>query len=155
MPRRATRAEPLLGAPTPSLMSVGAPSLMAATGPVALTVYQGDDKRWLFKLYADALRTVPFDLSNYEADLQFRITVADNAAEVGDVPVNPVVTINEPKTSGEIVVTLNSGLSQLMRETEYLWDLEITDIEATPEPWTTTVAAGTLTVTKEVTRTTP
>ena len=50
---------------------------MAAGDPVVLTVYQGDDKRWLFRL--KKTDGSPFDLTGYTAALQFRTGVADSA----------------------------------------------------------------------------
>lgn len=145
MPRQRQRAQAsLLSAPTPSLMAAegGTPSLMAAGDPVVLTVYQGDDKRWKFHLSKTGGGS--FDLTGYTAALQFRLAVADTAG----VAVTPTVLVNDA-AAGEITVTLSSELSTLMTSPTYLWDLEITK---TAESWTTTIAAGTLTVTKEVTR---
>jgi hypothetical protein len=130
----------------PSLMAAegGIPSLMAAGAPVVLTAYQGDDKRWLFRLKKDDGGF--FDLTGYTAALQFRTAVADTDTAT---PVTPVVTVTDP-SGGEITVELRSESSQLLTQPVYVWDLEITK---TVDSWTTTVAVGTLAVTKEVTRT--
>lgn len=145
MPRQATRQVSLLGAPTPSLMAAEGPgpSLMAVSAtPVELSVYQGDDKRWLFRLKQTG--GAPFDLTDYTAAMQFRTDFADVAV----VFVDTETTIPTP-ANGEVVVTLPSESSTLMTAPSYKWDLEIT---RTFDDWTTTIAVGTLTVTKEVTR---
>jgi hypothetical protein len=151
MPRHATSTDQLLGAPTPSLMSVDpppTPSLMAASLPVVLSIYQGDDKRWLFRLKQS--NGTPFNLTGYTAAMQFRLDVADTAT---GVPVTPEVLVNGDPTLGEITVTLYSESSVLLKAPLYRWDLEITKTGATTvQDWTTTIAIGTLAVTKEVTR---
>jgi len=148
MPRHATQEVALLGAPAPALFAAeGGPqvSLMAVSNPVALSVYQGDDKRWLFRLKQTG--GAPFPLTGYTAALQFRLAVADTAG----IAVTPLVLVND-EDAGEITVTLSSELSTLMTAPLYVWDLEIIK---TADSWTTTIAAGTLAVTKEVTRVTP
>jgi hypothetical protein len=143
MPRQRS-SQRMLGEPTPTLMAAtgGVPTLMAAGDPVVLTVYQGDDKRWQFKLKKDL--GAPFPLTGYTAALQFRTAVADSAPQF----VEPTVTVSNP-AEGEITVELRSELSKKLVQPSYLWDLEITE---TASSWTTTIAVGTLTVTKEVTR---
>ena len=142
MPRERTSP-----APSPSLMSME-PSLFAspslqAIAPAELNIYQGDDKRWLFRLKKTG--GTPFNLTGYTAALQFRLAVADTDA---GLPVTPNVTVTDP-AAGEITMTLLSDISKTLREPVYLWDLEITE---TATSWTTTIAVGTLVVTKEVTR---
>jgi len=145
MPRQTAARTSLLGAPTLMAAEGGTPSLRAAGDPQPLTIYQGDDKRWLFKLYTDALRTVPFNLTGYTAALQFRVAVADTPGEA----VTPQVVVTDPM-NGVITVELRSESSMLLTQPSYVWDLEIIQ---TADSWTTTIAAGTLAVTKEVTRT--
>jgi hypothetical protein len=62
--------------------------------------------------------------------------------------VTPNVAVTDP-AAGEITMTLLSDISKTLKEPVYLWDLEITE---TATSWTTTIAVGTLVVTKEVTR---
>ena len=142
MPRQPATQMSLLGAPSP--MGAEGPSLMTVGTSPPLTLYQGDDKRWLFQLTKTG--GAPFDLTDYTAAMQFRLAVADTAP-TGEV--TPDVEVRTPATGGEIMVTLLSELSTTMDQPSYMWDLQITH---TPTNWTTTIAAGTLTVTKEVTR---
>jgi len=137
MPRqRLSSRSSLSGAPTPSLMAAG--------DAVVLSVYQGDDKRWKFHLTMTG--GGPFDLTGYTAALQFRTGVADSAPSGA---VTPLVEVTDA-ANGDITVTLSSEQSRTMTQPSYIWDLEITH---TASSWTTTIAVGTLAVTKEVTRT--
>lgn len=111
--------------------------------PVALYVYQGDDWRWIFRLKIEG--GAPFDLTGYIASLQFRTVVADLDVHT---PVSPLLEVTDP-AGGEIMMTLSGEVSRWMTLDNYVWDLEITQPSVS---WTTTVARGTLTVTKEITR---
>lgn len=115
----------------------------AAWTSVALAIYQGDDARWIFRLLMEG--STPFDLTGYTTALQFRTTVADLDLSTA---VTPLMEITDA-AGGEIMMTLSSELSRWMSHENYMWDLEITQ---TASSWTTTVARGTLTVTKEITR---
>lgn len=111
---------------------------------IVLTAHQGDDKRWVLKLKRDD--GSPFSLVGYTAAAQLRTSVAD----IDDVVAADLeVEVVDP-AGGVVTMTLYSVVSRTLVAPEYVWELEIVE---TATLWTTTIMRGTLTVTKEITRT--
>jgi hypothetical protein len=124
--------------PTPLPAAVSNPSMN-----IALDIYQGDDKKWVFRIkQSDGS---PLLLVGHTAAAQFRVYPADvDTTATADA----TIEITDP-VNGEVTMTLTSSESRALSQPLYSWDLEITD---TAVPWTTTVLGGTLVVTPEITR---
>src|SRR3954471_15440331 len=95
-------------APADTTFDAPTVSAAAASTPVELKVYQGDDKRWIFRF----LNTngSPFPLTGYTAALQFRRDAADIDRVVA---ASPTVEVTNP-AGGEITVTLQSEKSRTL-----------------------------------------
>jgi hypothetical protein len=106
-------------------------------GQYPLSLYRGDTYRWQFKLWADADRTQPADLTGVEAKAQIR----DRPG--GAIIVGLICTISLPNI---IDVVLNAGLSVTLPQV-CVWDLQLTYASGDVN----TVLAGPVAVTPDVT----
>ena len=113
-----------------------ASEIVAVPAAVNLILYQGDD----FTLRIDVTDEggEPFDLAAYEAEAQIRQT-----ADADDIAGAFVATIQE---GNAIYLHLTSPVSAAL-PLACVWDVQIT-----AGPAVTTLAAGTITLTREVTR---
>jgi hypothetical protein len=111
-----------------------------ALKPTGLLIYQGDD--YAAVVTVQTLDGTPADLTGYTAEAQIRRDVADR---------QPVVTatmnVNIELTTSSIFLTLTHTQTLALMGT-YVWDRQITDTNGV----VTTILAGPVTVTQEVTR---
>jgi hypothetical protein len=103
-----------------------------------LVIYRGDTGTWEFVLWADAAKTVPFDLSGASAKAEIRNRPG------GVLLATLAVSINLPQT---IVVSLTEAASLALNGGVYAWDLPVT----MPGGGVQTMMAGPVTVTEDVT----
>jgi hypothetical protein len=107
-----------------------------APGNFNLNVYLGDSYNWQFQLWQDAAMTLPVDLTGTTAKAQIR----KSAGATG--PIEMTCTVTLPNT---VVVALSAAQSATCFNG--VWDLELDG----PSGAVTTVVAGTVTVTPDVT----
>lgn len=72
------------------------------------TIYQGQDWSAVLELFQDDAQTIPFDLTGYEIDMQWREGVADSGAE----PVFQATTRTGQTGSGRIVVVSRNSAGE-------------------------------------------
>jgi len=108
----------------------------------SLNLYQGDDWAGLVSVY-QADGTTPFDLTGYTARAQIRRDVADRALDVLAEITIGVVDAAGGLLSLDLDHTVTATLSGHL-----LWDLQLTDAAGE----ITTILAGGVNVTSEVTR---
>jgi hypothetical protein len=106
-----------------------------APGKFDLQIYQGDSYDWQFKLWQDAAMTNPVDLTGVTAKAQIR----KGAGVTG--PIELACTVTTPNI---VDVKLTAALSDTAFDG--VWDLELDGPSGV-----TTVVAGTVTVTPDVT----
>ncbi len=108
---------------------------------LALDIYRGDTSRWQFKLWSDTAKTIPIDL-----------TGVTPKAEIRDKPAGTVLSELdcEVETTNVINVSLLPDASRSLPKKGY-WDLQLTH----PGGDVTTIVAGAVTVTPDVTDSTP
>jgi hypothetical protein len=82
-----------------------------------LTLYRGDTGRWQFKLWADAAKTIPADLTGVTADAMIR-----DKLPTGAVAIHMDCTITAPNI---IDMVLTSAISQTL-PIKGFWDLQLT-----------------------------
>jgi len=104
-----------------------------------LDIYRGDTKRWQFKLWTDAKRTLPADLAGALA----QATIRDKLLK-GDFELAMACQITQPNV---IDMELTATQSRTLPGTG-VWDLQITY----PSGDTYTVLKGNVMVTQDVTR---
>jgi len=102
-----------------------------------LIIYQGDDWGATVSVFNG---TAPADITGYTAKAQIRQDVADNDA---DVDVEIVTAVTSPTISLTIPAAVTADMCG-----DYVWDLQITS----PAGQVTTILAGNVRVTQEVTR---
>lgn len=107
-----------------------------------LEIYRGDTYQWTFVLWQDADRTVPYDLTGIDAKAEIR----DRPSGATIIPLTLTVTL--PNT---ILAVLDMEASSLL-PTAGSWDLQLTD---TANGLRNTVVAGTVSVTPDITDSTP
>lgn len=105
-----------------------------------LSIYRGDTTQWTFLIWSDASKTTPVDLTGYTAKAQLR----DRPG--GSTIVPTTVDIIIPNT---LVMTLDSTDSK--NTVNGVWDLQLTS----PDSTVVTIVAGQVTVTPDVTDSTP
>jgi hypothetical protein len=105
-------------------------------GKFALAIYRGDSYRWQFKLWSDAAKTQPVDLTGVEVKAEIRDKAAGKVlgAMTCDVTVPNII---DASLSATDTAALKSGV----------WDLQLTY----PGGDVGTVLAGAVTVTVDVT----
>lgn len=109
---------------------------MASKGD--LLIYQGDD--YLATVTVANQDGSPVDLTGFTAQAQIREDVADNAPEV-------VVEIAATVGTSTVELSIPNAETKLLNGA-YRWDLQLTSADG----FITTVLAGKVTVTAEVTR---
>jgi len=102
-----------------------------------LDIYQGDDQAWTVTVLQN---NQPADLTGYTAAAQIRSDYADLDATV-DAPMAATIT-------GNLVVVSVGRAATVKLAGGYFWDLQLTASDGT----VTTVLAGPVRVTREVTR---
>jgi hypothetical protein len=110
-------------------------------GQADLNIYQGDD------YVADITVTeedgvTPADLTGYTAQSQIRTSVSDTTP---NGVAQFTVLISLPNT---ITITLTHDITKTLDRGSYVWDIQVID----GNDWITTILAGQVIVTKEVTR---
>jgi hypothetical protein len=122
-------------------------------GAFDLDVYQGDTYERTFRLRqrvldVDGVTYIPgayLDLTGYTARSQIRDTpIAASISATATVTV-----LNQVTTPGGIKVVFSAAQTAALANAKYFWDLEITS----PSAVVSTVLAGAVNVTQEVTRT--
>lgn len=108
----------------------------------ALSIYRGDTCSWQFVLWQDAANTVPYDLTGITAKSEIR----DQPSGAVIVPLT--LTISLPNI---IDALLDAASSSLLPVPKAVWDLQLTDALGV----VTTVLAGSVAVTADVTDSTP
>lgn len=105
-----------------------------------LNIYQGDDFGATVSVLQDG---APADLTGYTARAQIRQDVADRRGEV-------IAEITAAVSTSYILLSLTHEQTTALRvrSGRYVWDLEITS----PDAQITTILAGGVTITSEVTR---
>jgi len=102
----------------------------------ALVLYRGDSARWQFRLWADAAKTVPVDLTGATASAEIRRNPGST----------PVVSLTCDVAANIITVTLTSVASQALPAVAY-WDLQLTYASGDIR----TIVTGTVHVSADVT----
>lgn len=108
----------------------------------ALEVYRGDTYQWQFVLWQDAAQTIPYDLSTVTAKAEIR----DQPGGLLIVPLTLTVIL-----PNAIEATLDAAHSSQLPVPGAFWDLQLTSATG----WVTTVIAGAVKVTADVTDSTP
>lgn len=110
-------------------------------GTANLSIYQGDDYAADVTVF-EADNTTPADLTGYTAQAQIRTQAGDSCA-------NPAatfaVTIVLPNT---ITIQLSHDQTKALTRSGYVWDLQAINADG----WITTLLAGSVQVTREVTK---
>ena len=106
-------------------------------GAFSLIIYRGDTHAWRFTLWQDAEKTLPVDLSNVAVKAEIR----DRPAGMVIQPITLVVTL-----PNIIDASLTADMTSQLPATGR-WDLQLTDTY----DWVSTILAGTVTVTGDVT----
>lgn len=104
-----------------------------------IRIYQGDD--YAADVTVLNVDDTPADLTGYTAQSQIRISLADKSAA-------PVAEFLTTIAGNVITILLSHDQTKLLDKSTYVWDLQIID----PTNWITTLLAGQVLVTKEVTR---
>jgi hypothetical protein len=104
-----------------------------------LDVVQGDD--YVATVSVTNADGSPADISGYTAKAQIRQDVADEARRV-DVEITTAVA------SPNVTLTIPHATTQTLTAASYVWDLQLTSAGGQ----ITTILAGTVIVTREVTR---
>jgi len=120
-------------------LDLGKEHLMSLPAQYALVVYRGDSARWQFRLWADAGKTQPVDLTGVVAASEIRRNLGSA----------PVVTLTCSIASNVITVSLASLSSQALPAVAY-WDLQLTYASGDVQ----TVVTGTVHVSGDVTAST-
>jgi hypothetical protein len=115
---------------------------MSTPGKFPLNLYRGDSYTWQFKLWLDAAKTVPLDLTDAVAKSEIR----DRSA--GDVINELSCTIEPPNV---VVVSLSASQCAALPAIAQVWDLQITFLDGSVN----TIVAGAVTITGDVTDSTP
>jgi hypothetical protein len=105
--------------------------------PATLTIYRGDDLAAAVTV-TDAATGAPADLTGYTAQSQIRASANDAA-----IAASFVCTI----AANVITMILTHDQTQAFTRTAYVWDVQVTD----PNGWITTLLAGPVEVTFDVT----
>lgn len=108
----------------------------------ALDIYHGDTERWQFKLWADDARTQPIDLTGAVAKSQIR-------DKPGSATV--VATLDCVITLPNVIDVTLTSVQSFKLSSKGAWDLQLTY----PDGSVTTAVAGPVTVTMDVTDSTP
>ena len=103
-----------------------------------LSLYKGDTGRWQFKLWADADKTVPVDLTGVTAEAMIRDKVPSSSFSI-----NLDCSVTEPNIIDMVLTSVQS--SEL--PAKGVWDLQLTY----PSGDVATPLKGTVTVTQDVT----
>jgi hypothetical protein len=114
-----------------------------------ISLYQGDD--WASLITVNNCDGSPFDLTNYTAQGQIRQGPADQNWWISATFTCAIVPVQSGQTPNQISISLTNAQTALLRNLNYVWDLQVTS----PDGIITTVVGGTVSVTPEVTRTTP
>ena len=101
-----------------------------------LLVYRGDNGKWQFKIWTDASKTTPVDLTGYTVKAELR----NKPAGTTIVPTTCTVTL--PNIVTMVLTAANAKLA-----VSGVWDLQFTDSTGI----VTTMVAGIVTVTPDVT----
>jgi hypothetical protein len=104
-----------------------------------LDLVQGDD--YVATVTVTNANGTPADISGYTAKAQIRQDVADEARRV-DVEIATAVA------SPNVTLTIPHAITQTLTAASYVWDLQLTSAGGQ----ITTILAGTVVVTREVTR---
>jgi hypothetical protein len=113
-------------------------------GNYPLDIYRGDTYRWQFTLWSDAGKTQPVDLTGVTARSQIRDKPAGKLVSTIDCAITMPNVILATLTADECAKLPSSS-------TTCAWDLQLT----WPNTDITTVLAGPVTVTTDVTDSTP
>jgi hypothetical protein len=108
-------------------------------GAADLEVYQGDDYAATVTV-ANVTGTTP-DLTGYTAHAQIRLTPADHSPKL----IEMVTHVSPPNT---ILLSIPNAQTVTLIYAHYVWDLQVT----APDGTITTLLAGYVDVTQEVTR---
>jgi hypothetical protein len=107
-----------------------------------IKIYRGDDYNWQFKLWLDAQKTQPVDLT----DVAVKAEIRDQSQGRTIIPLGCVVTLPN-------IIDMNllgSDSSNVPRPTAY-WDLRLTYLNGTKR----TILVGSVTVIPDITDSTP
>ena len=108
-------------------------------GRADLYIYQGDDYVALVTVMTSD-GSAPADITGYTAQAQIRDDIADNAA---DIEVSFITELFSPYVRLEIPAMVTEGMCG-----DYVWDMQLTS----PDGIVSTLLAGSVSVTAEVTR---
>jgi hypothetical protein len=108
-------------------------------GIVNLDIYQGDTKRWQFKLWADAARTKPADLTGVTVEAYMRDKISGGVYEL-----EMECSVIQPNIINMLLTASQSRVCPPI----CIWDLQLTY----PNGDIFTVLRGTGIVTQDVTR---
>lgn len=125
------------------LAPVNLPTYRGVLRQVDLAIYQGDT--WGAIVAVNNPDGTPADLTGSVANAQIRTGPADQAIEVA-------AEFETSVTGNQVSLGLSSEQTVLLGEQDYCWDLEIVGPDGLS---TTTILAGQVMVTLEVTRETP
>jgi len=109
-------------------------------GTANLAIYQGDDYAADILVF-EADGTTPADLTGYTAQAEIRTQAGDSCANAAAIF---TVTIVLPNT---ITIQLSHDQTKALTKATYVWDVQCINADG----WITTLLAGQVMVTKEVT----
>lgn len=107
---------------------------------VNLTIYQGDDFAADITV-TEPDGTTPADLTGFTAQSQIRTSLTDTSP-------NGVAEFQTGIEGNVITIVLRHDVTETLTKPSYVWDLQLIDGSG----WITTILAGQINVTKEVTR---
>ena len=106
-------------------------------GAFSLAIYRGDTHAWRFTLWQDAAKTIPVDLNGIAVKAEIRDRPGGSVIQALHLTVTMPNIIDATLSSEETAALLAAGR----------WDLQLTDAQ----DWVSTVLAGGVTVTGDVT----
>ena len=116
---------------------------MADPATYNLSIYQGDNYDLVITVADDSDPPVPTDLTDYTARSHIRVS-EDAPATLAEF----TITFTNPRTSGEVTLSLTPLQTELLPASGGVWDLEFT----TDTGRVQTYLKGSVAVTKEVTK---
>lgn len=117
---------------------------MAFPGKYDFNYYKGDT--FEFKIYPKTTAGASFSLEGYDA--QFNLATARGLAAELQIPA--YANISADKTYITCAITPAEG-NQMLAGTQYVYDIEVRNMAATPYPLVHTLLNGNITVTEQVT----
>jgi hypothetical protein len=113
------------------------PTPQSTPGGFDLNIYRGDSYTWEFKLWTDAAKTQPYDLTNENVK-----------SEIRDAPAGTILATMTAAVTLPNIIDLTLPAPQSQYAANGVWDLQLTN---SVSGWVSTVVSGKVIVTPDVT----